>query len=175
MGYSMSFFALKYLRKYNTCHVASPSRQHIENTLKYNTRLFVDSKTKIVLKIRNVTEHRLTVRVSHFLLAFPHNRKVFNDRIGQILQTFQLDLDRFQLRNLTDLKKINLHPQSIIITTITYNFVRFRLDTVLCNQRNFLTQSSLICETQIRSNVKVQKKKNLRGGTRDMKQISNVS
>lgn len=46
ISYSISFFALKYLLKYNTCQVASPKRQHMENIEKYKTLLFVDSKKK---------------------------------------------------------------------------------------------------------------------------------
>lgn len=36
--YSISFFALKYRLRYSTCQVASPSRQHMLNTLKMSTR-----------------------------------------------------------------------------------------------------------------------------------------
>lgn len=43
--YSISFFALKNLRRYSTCHVANPSKQHMLNMLKNNTRLVVDSVT----------------------------------------------------------------------------------------------------------------------------------
>jgi len=43
LNYSMSFFALKYLRKYKTCHVANPSKQHILKMLKNSTLLLVFS------------------------------------------------------------------------------------------------------------------------------------
>lgn len=41
--FSMSFLAMKYRRKYRTCHVARPSKQHMPNILKNRTLLFVDS------------------------------------------------------------------------------------------------------------------------------------
>lgn len=34
INYSINFFALKNFRKYKTCQVASPRRQHILNILK---------------------------------------------------------------------------------------------------------------------------------------------
>lgn len=45
-NHSMSFLALKNLLKYSTCQVANPNRQHIENMLKNNTLLFVDSENR---------------------------------------------------------------------------------------------------------------------------------
>ncbi len=44
----MSFFALKNLRRYKTCHVARPRRHPIEKILKYNTRECVDSENRQV-------------------------------------------------------------------------------------------------------------------------------
>lgn len=43
-SYYISFFVLKYLLKYNTCHTARPSSTKIENIEKYITLLLVDSK-----------------------------------------------------------------------------------------------------------------------------------
>lgn len=46
----------------------------------------------------------LTVGVPHLLLATAHDREVLDNGDRQVLELFQLDLDRLQLSRLSDLK-----------------------------------------------------------------------
>jgi hypothetical protein len=46
--YSISFLDLKYLRRYKTCQVARPNRQHMEKIEKYSTLELVDSFVSLI-------------------------------------------------------------------------------------------------------------------------------
>lgn len=63
--YSMSFFALKYRRRYSTCQVARPNKQHMLNILKNNTRLFVDSgEWKRKRRRRIIIENSVVINIA---------------------------------------------------------------------------------------------------------------
>lgn len=111
--YSISFFALKNLRRYSTCHVANPSKQHMLNMLKNNTRLVVDSVTIENEKFRSETNEiqqvdgidfvSLTVCAAHFLFTFAHSGKVLYNRVRQIFQTLEIHFQWFQFTSLANL------------------------------------------------------------------------
>lgn len=48
----------------------------------------------------------LTIRVSHLLLALPHQCKILDNGIRQIFEFLQLQLEWLKLRSLRDLEKL---------------------------------------------------------------------
>lgn len=98
-------------------------RQNIEKTLKYSTRVLVDSKVvgrggekawsvvKIQTfysfeKLQKESAH-LTIGVSHLLLPLLHISKIIDDRLGQVLQSPQLNFQGLQFLHLGNLGEKN--------------------------------------------------------------------
>lgn len=89
--------------------MAKPNRQHMLKMLKNSTRLLVDSagrqKARVSLKRENkeCSNRMYTIGVTHFLLQLAHVNKVLHDRVGQIFQTRQVNLERLQFGRFANL------------------------------------------------------------------------
>lgn len=100
-------------------------RQHMENMLKYSTRVLVDSREVksrgVVIVLVSERAHLFltcahlhcmyswsrTIGVPHLFLSPLHVSKVIDDRLRQVLQSPQLHLKRLQLLHLGNLRGQN--------------------------------------------------------------------